>query len=169
MYRLTDRAENHTRFFELFTEGGHHRHGVKHHVYRHARQHLLLVDRDAQLFVGAQQLGIDLIQALGPIFHTLGLGEVRQRLEVDLGVMYVGPIGLFHLLPGTEGLQAPVEHPLGLTFFRGDKPDDVFIQTGRQGIRIDLGMEAGGVLALDQFFNFLLCHHFTSVSAFGVS
>ena len=59
-------------FGELFLEGGGHRDAVEHRVHGHAGQQLLLKQRNAELLVGAQNLGIDFVQALRPIF--LGFG-----------------------------------------------------------------------------------------------
>jgi hypothetical protein len=62
-----------------------------------AREDHLFLQRDAQLFIGRQQLGIDLVQRLRLLLHALGAGVVILVLEVDLGIIDHRPVGLFHL------------------------------------------------------------------------
>ena len=49
---------------ELVLEGGGDRDAVEHRVHRDAAEALLLFQRDAELLVGLQQLGVDLVEAL---------------------------------------------------------------------------------------------------------
>ena len=74
------RAEDHPRRFQLLAKRRRHRHRIENRIDRdaaralHARRALSArLDRDAQLGVDAQDLGIDLVQCLGPSsFFTLG-------------------------------------------------------------------------------------------------
>ena len=67
--RLADREEDHAGLLQLLAEGGGDRDAVEHRVDRDlaraldAGEHLLLLDRDAELLVDAQDLGIDLVEA----------------------------------------------------------------------------------------------------------
>src|SRR3546814_3130867 len=67
--RLADRQEDHPCLLQLLAKGGRDRNAVEHRVDRDlARaldpgEHLLLLDRDAELFVNPQYLWIDLVQA----------------------------------------------------------------------------------------------------------
>ena len=54
--------------------------------------------------------------------------------------MHMAPCGLRLLLPVAEGLQAEVEHPLGLTLLLGDEADDILVQS----YGYDFGMYVGG-------------------------
>ena len=67
-----DRAEDHARLVQLFLEGGGDRDGIEHRVHRHAGQQLLLGQRNAELLVGLEQLGIDFVQALVLLGRFLG-------------------------------------------------------------------------------------------------
>ena len=76
--RLRDRHEDHAGLPELLLEGGRDRDGVEHGIDRdpapriahaaviahHARQHLLLAQRNAELLVGLEDLGVDLVERL---------------------------------------------------------------------------------------------------------
>jgi len=62
--RIRERAEDHARFAQLCLERGSHGDAVKHRVHGHAGQQLLLVQRNAQLGIGAEDLRINFIQAL---------------------------------------------------------------------------------------------------------
>ena len=59
------------------------RDAVEDRVDRHARQELLLFERDAQLVERLEHLRVDLVQALGTVVRGLGSGVVADRLEVD--------------------------------------------------------------------------------------
>ena len=64
LHRLRERAEDDPVLLELLLEGGGDRDAVEDGVDRDAREPLLLVERDAELLVGASQLGVDLVEAL---------------------------------------------------------------------------------------------------------
>ena len=59
------RAEQHTRFRQFFSESSRYGDRIKHNINRHTGKRLLLVERDAQFFIGRQQLRIDFIETLG--------------------------------------------------------------------------------------------------------
>ena len=58
-HRLRHRAEDHAGLRQLVLEGRDDADAVEHRVDRDARQALLLVERDAELLVRLEQLGID--------------------------------------------------------------------------------------------------------------
>src|SRR5690606_15653091 len=163
---IADRAEDHPRLRQLLAEGGDNGDGVEYYVHGDTGQLLLLMQRNPELLVGAKQLGIDLVQTLGTVCHALGRGEVGDILEVDFRILDVSPGRLFHLAPGAIGLQAPLKHPLRLLLAGGDEADHVLVQTGRQGVGFDVGMEAGSVFRLDQVLDFL-SHGITSILQHG--
>jgi hypothetical protein len=57
LHRLAERAEDDPVLPELVLHRGADAHRVEDRVHRHAREKLLLGERDPQLLVGAQQLG----------------------------------------------------------------------------------------------------------------
>ena len=59
---LRDQAEDHPGLGEVFLEGGGHGDGIEHCIDGDAGQCRALVQRDAELFVGLQELGIHLPQ-----------------------------------------------------------------------------------------------------------
>ena len=71
MHRLGDRAEDHPGFLQLAAEGGTDGYRVEYRVHRHAGQRRLLMQRDAELFVGAQQFRVNLVEALRAVSHAL--------------------------------------------------------------------------------------------------
>ena len=84
LQRLGDRAEDHAGLGQFFLEGRANRDGVEHRVHGDlapfdasgpgafdARQDHLLLQRDAELLIGAQQFGVDLVQALGLLVAKL--------------------------------------------------------------------------------------------------
>ena len=79
-------------FRQLLLESGGHRDAVEHRIHRHAGQQLLLVQRNAELLVGLQQLGIDFVQALEPGL-LLGRGVIDDVLVIDRRILDVGPLG----------------------------------------------------------------------------
>ena len=71
MHRLRNRAENHARLQQLVLERRDDRHRVEHRIDRHARpldarEDFLLAQGNAELLIGAQQFGIDVLQRLRP-------------------------------------------------------------------------------------------------------
>src|SRR5665811_641319 len=94
---------------------------------------------DAELGVGLEQFRIDIVQALGAVALGLGRGVINNVLVVDLGVVDVGPRGLFEGQPVAVGLEAPFEEPCGLVLLGGNQADDIFAQAAGNGIGFDVG------------------------------
>jgi len=122
----------------------------------HVQEDLLLFERDSQFFEGAEHFGVGVLEAVEGGLHPGG-GVVDDVLDVDGLIADVGPGGIaFHGEEVAIGLEAPVEHPLGLALFLGDAADDVFVQAGLEGIGIDVGGEAPLVVALGPVFEELV-------------
>ena len=148
--RLRERAEDDAHLAQLGLERGRHRHAVEHRIHRHSGQHLLLFERDAQFFVRAQQLRIDILQALGAVALGLGRGVVDNLLVVDGRVAHIGPGRFLHLEPLPVGAQAPLQHERRFLLFGRDRRDDVFVQPGSDGVSLDIGDETVLVLLLGE-------------------
>ena len=93
--RLGDRAEDDAGLLQLLLEGGDDRDRIEHRVDGDPRaldagQHLALAERNAELLVGREQLGIDLVEALRAL-AALRRGVVVDVLEVDLRIVDLGP------------------------------------------------------------------------------
>mmetsp|Transcript_34275 Transcript_34275/g.74971 ORF Transcript_34275/g.74971 Transcript_34275/m.74971 type:complete len:209 (-) Transcript_34275:399-1025(-) len=114
---LGNRAEDNTRLRKLRPEGGSDGNRVEHCVDGHVRQTLLLIQRNAELVEGTEQLRIHIVQRV-QLGLLLGLGVVHHILVVDCRVVVVGPVGLLHGEPFAVGLEAEVEHPFRLTLLR---------------------------------------------------
>ena len=99
-------AEDDAFFAEALFEAGRDRDGIKDGINRHARQHFPLLQRDAELFVGAQQFGIDFIQRLGAVFLGFWRGVVGNCLVVDGLDVEMSPVGLFQGQPVAVGGEA---------------------------------------------------------------
>jgi hypothetical protein len=108
-------------------------------------EHLLLLDRDAELLVDVEDLGIDLVEALerGAL---LGRGVIERVLVIDRRVAELGPVRLLHLLPQPERLEAPVEHPLGLVLLAEMKRTGVLVEALGRELGVDVGRPAVLVL-----------------------
>ncbi len=147
---LAEGAEDDPLLRELGLVGGADRNRVEDGVHRDPGQDLLLRQRDAELLVGLEQLGIHLVEAAqrlgGPRCRVVADGLVVHRRVAD-----VGPgVGLAHLEPATVGLEPPLQQPLRLALFRGDQADDVLAQARRRDIGLDVGDPAVLVLLVDQ-------------------
>ena len=73
-----------------------------------------------------------------------------MALVVHLPVLDHRPVRLLHRQPVAVGLQAPLREPLRLFLLGGERPDDVLVQSGGQGLRGDVGDEAVLVVALGE-------------------
>ena len=95
---------------------------VEHRIDGHARraldagEHLLLLERDAELLVGTADLGIELVER-SQLRLLLRRRIIISVLVIDFGDVELGPADLLHLQPGAIGLQPPVEHPFAARFF----------------------------------------------------
>ena len=168
-----DRTEDHAGVGELLLECRCHRHTVEHRVHRHiavaggvggafhAREHFLLTQRDAELLVGFEKLGVDFVQALGLVLGAFRGGIVGNRLIVDRLVMQMRPFRRAHLFPLPECFEAPVEHPFRLVFLGRNEADDILVQPRRNRVGFQVGDETGFVFALgDKCLDvFLMCGH----------
>ena len=134
-------AEDDAGFVQLGLEGGGHGNAIEHRIHRDAGQDGLLLQGDAELGVGLEQLRIDVVQALGPIALGLGGRIVNNVLVVDLGVVDVGPIGLFEGQPVVVSLETPFQQPFRLVFLGGNQADHIFAQAAGDGIGFDIGDE----------------------------
>ena len=146
---LSERAEHDAELAELLLHRGPDTHRIEDRVHRHAGQELLLVERNAELLVGAQQLRVDVLERLERR-HRLGRRVVRLLLVVDWLVADVGPVGLLHRQPAAVCLEPPIQQPGGLILLRRDEANDVFTQAGRNRIRLDIRHEAVLIFAIDQ-------------------
>ena len=138
------------------------RDAVEHRVDRDAGQGRALLQRDAELLVGRQQFGIDLVEDFGPGW-VLGGGIVGGSLVVDRRDVELRPVRLFHLLPAPEGLQPPVQQPVRLLLLGRDEADGVFVEARGRLIGLDIGDEAVFVAfvcrGLDNFESVEACCH----------
>ena len=130
-HRLGERTEDHARLGELGLEGGGDGDRVEHRVDGDppldAGEDLLLDQRNAELGVGAQQLGIDLVERLRA-GHGFRRREIIEVLEVNLGKIDPRPARRRHRQPAPVGLEAPVEQPLRLALLGRDEADDVLVE-----------------------------------------
>ena len=116
------------------------------------RQTLLLLNRNAQLVEGFQQLRIDFIQTIQARLF-FGRGVINDVLVVDERVFRVEPVRFGQRLPVTKRFQAPVEQPLRLVFFGGDLTNNVFGQAARKSLGFDVGLKTVFVFLSRQIFD----------------
>ena len=102
MHGFGNRHKNNTGFGQFGAEGGRNRYRIEYGVHSNASQSHLLVQWNAQLFIGAQQFRINLIEAFRFVGHAFRRGVIRQCLEVDFRIMHICPARFFHFLPGAE-------------------------------------------------------------------
>ena len=131
LHSFRERTEDNSQLGQLLLEGRSHGDAVEHRIHRHTRQHLLLLQRNAQLFVGAQDLRIEFLQALQTGL-LLGRRVINDFLIVDWPVLDVGPLRfglrLLQRHPVAIGLEPPLEHELRLILLGRDQANDVFVQ-----------------------------------------
>ena len=96
---------------ELIAERRDDRDAIKDRVYSDARERSALMKRDPELFVGLEQLWVDLIEALRSVF---GGREVVDVLIIDLRDIELRPIRRLHPIEDLERAKAPLEEPFGL-------------------------------------------------------
>ena len=156
LYCLGNGAEDHAGFFQRFLEGGGYRNGIEDRINRYTGQLGPFVQGDSQFFIGAQQLRINVVQALGHVFFFLGRGVVGDGIVVHLREVHVGPFRLVHFQPATVGLQAPFQHELRLLLDLGQAADYVFVEAGLEGVGFNLGHESVFVFPFDQLFHLFI-------------
>src|SRR3954447_10069287 len=149
--RFRDRHEDHAGLLQLCLEGGRNRDRIEDGVDRDlapvgillaglgldAFEHGDFPQGDAELFVGLQNLGIDLVERGDRLLRLRGRIVIKV-LEVDLGIVDAGPGRLSHGQPAPIGLKPPLEHPGGFVLLLGDELDGLFRQP------------LGGLVGLDQ-------------------
>src|SRR2546422_11572644 len=83
---------------------------------------------NTELLEGLQELGIDLIEARGPLALPLRCRVVHDLLVVDGRIRDVRPLRLSglarQLAPVAIRAQAPLQHELGLRLLGRDQTDD---------------------------------------------
>ena len=135
-------AENNALFRQFGPIGGGDRNTVKNGVNRnHAGQCLLLFQRNAEFFISFQKFRIDFVQTLGRRL-LFGRRVIAKTLIIDFIISQLGPRRLFHRLPELISFQTPVQQPVRLAFFAGNQTDNVFIQSHRHRIGINVRHKA---------------------------
>ncbi len=179
LQRFGDRAEDHARLRQFGLEGGGNRDRIEHRVdcdagalairTLDAEQRLALAQRDAELVVGLEDLGVDLVERLRAVL-LLRRRIIIEVLVGDRGVLNPGPGRLPHGQPAAIGVEPPGEHPLGLVLLRRNEPDDIFGQPLGRLIGFDVGDEPVLVLVnvdqADLIDGLLNGRHFTLHSRF---
>ena len=152
--RIRNRAENHACLGQLLPERRRHRHRIKHRIHRHAvfgalhaREDLLLLQRNAKLFVRLPDGRVDVIEAIGAVLKALRGGVIIALLVINRLNLQLRPIRLRHLLPLRVRLQALFQHPVRLLLLRGDKADDILIQALGRFFDFDIGDKTGLILS----------------------
>src|SRR4029077_11053872 len=102
---------------------------------------LLLAKGNAELFVGAQDLRVDLVERLRPIL-LLRRGVVVDVLIVDRTVFDLGPFPLAAGGSALIGVEHPRQHPFGLALLRRNEPDGVFAKALRGLLRFNQRLES---------------------------
>src|SRR5208283_4627011 len=127
---LRDRTEDDTGSGEFFLEGRRDRDAVEYRVEGdlaglHARENFLFTQRNPELFISAQQLGIDLLERGGPR-RRLRRGVVIEALVVDRRMLDPRPARLIHREPTAIGAQPPFGQPVRLVLLGRNEADDLF-------------------------------------------
>src|SRR5204862_5159204 len=115
-------------------------------------EQLLFVERNPELVEGAANFGIDFVEA-GERRPALRRGIVKNVLVVDRAVLDVAPYRLGHCPPDAVRLQPPLEQPRRLAFLLRNQADDVFAETARNDLLLDIGHEAVLVRAARELLN----------------
>ena len=150
LHGLRERAEDHAGIGQFFLERCGDRDAVEYGINGDAGQSGAFVQRNAELVVGFQQLRIDLVEALGPVFVRLGRRRnTRSRRNRSSGNAHE-PSPARPSQPLPVGLQAPFEHELGLVLACRYGTHDIFVEAGRQALGFDIGDKAVFVAAIDQ-------------------
>ena len=147
LQRLGDRHEQDAGLGEFLLEGGRDRHRIEHRIDRDARasailaldaeQRLPLAQRNAELLVGLEDFGVDLVERLRAVL-LLRRRIVVEVLVVDRTEFDARPSRLAHGEPAPIGVEPPGEHPVGLALLGRDEADDI------------LGQALGGLVGFDQ-------------------
>ena len=138
---LGERTEDDSDAREPLPERRRDRDAVEDRVNRDPREHLLLVDRDAELVEGRLHLGIHFVQAVQRLL-LLRRRVIDDVLVVDRLVLDVLPGGLLHREPQAVSLQPPLQQPVRLLLLFRDQPDDALVETLGDRLRLDVGVKA---------------------------
>ena len=131
-------------------------------VLDHARQNLLLAQRNAELLVGPENFRVDLVERLraGLLLRRRVVIEV---LVVDLVVVDPRPVRLLHGEPAAIGVETPRQHPFRLVLLGRNEPDGVLGKALRGLVGFDVGDEPVLVLvdvdAANPLDRLLHCRH----------
>ena len=151
LHRFGERAEDNAQLPQLLLERSRHRDAVKDRIHRDAREQLALLERDAQFFIGPQELRVQFIQALQPRL-LFGRGIVNDVLIVDGRVVDIGPLRfglrLLERHPVPECPQPPLKHELGLRLFVRNQADGLFVQSLGDSLFFDRGDKTPLVLLI---------------------
>ncbi len=168
-----DRAEDHARIGQFLLEGRGDGDGIEYGIDRdpvfgsNAGEHFLLTQRNAELLVGLEDLGIDLVERLRRLVR-LRSGVIVDIVEIYLGIADARPVRLLHGQPAAIGVETPFQHPFRLFLLGRNEADDVFAQALGGLLHLDDGLEAILVLIDVDFLNaidrFLHCRHVTLLS-----
>ena len=161
--RLRDRHEDHAGLLQLFLEGRGDRNRIEHGVDRdavarreglailanftlfrllahNAEQRLALAQRNAELVVGLEDFGIDVVERLRRL-EVGRRGIIVGVLIVDRPVVDLGPLRLAHGQPAPIGVEPPFEHPGRLVLLRRNEADGVLVQALRGLLGFDGRLE----------------------------
>ena len=151
--RFRDRHEDHTGGLKFGLERRRDRHRIEHGIdgdtalafrAHNAGQHLLLAQRNTELFVGLQNFRIDLVERGQRLLLRRGI--VIEILVVDLWIIDACPGRFFHRQPASERLQTPLEHPRRFVLLGGDESDGVFGKPFRSLLGFNDGLESITIL-----------------------
>src|ERR1700722_14015046 len=145
-------AENDACRRQTLLEGRRHRHAVKYGIHGNAREACALVQRNAELRIGLEELGIHFGEALRAVLLGLRCGIVGNSLIVDRREFDVRPMRLAHREPMPQGLEAPRRQEFGLTLLARDQSHDVLVEPRRHGVRFNISDEAVLITALEERF-----------------
>src|SRR5438874_11328527 len=88
-----ERAEDNAHLRKLALKCRRHGYAVKHRVYSYSGEKFLLLQRNAELLISAQQLRINLFHALELRF-LLRRSVISDVLIINGRVLYIGPLRL---------------------------------------------------------------------------
>src|SRR5215510_1618895 len=141
LHRLGERTEDDAELSQLLLERRRDRGAVEDRVDGDARQQLLLVERDPELFERATDFRIDFVEALqsGALLWSR---VIDDALVVNRAKSDVAPGRLLHRQPRAIRLQPPFEQPGWFLLLGGNQPHDLLGEPARDRILLDVGNEA---------------------------
>ena len=117
----------------------------------------LLFERYAEFVEGLLQLRVDVVHGSPRLpLGGLGGGIIDDILKIYLRDVEMGPGRQLHRLPMAEGGQPVLGHPFGLLLLAGYEPDDLFVQSARNGLRIYIGCKTVLVLLFRNIAYYLI-------------